>query len=73
MELPNLKWKPGVDVPPFSLANPAAVALCSSILAGTVVNLPHLAVSEAVAVQIYRMCIAGDARLGGKPGLRGIY
>ena len=53
-------------MPPFSLANAAAVELVSSILAGTVGELPRVVVSEAVAIQIYRMsmCTAGDARSG---------
>ena len=61
---PDLIWKRGVEVPPFSLANAAAVELVSSILAGTVGELPRVVVSEAVAIQIYRMCTAGDARSG---------
>ena len=52
----NLSWKPGVELPPFFLANSAAVELCQSILAGRVAELPHVIVSEAVAIQVYRMC-----------------
>ena len=62
----GLRWRQGEDVPPFFLSNAAAVDLCSSILDGTIVELPDFFISEAVAVLIYRMLSSGDSRLGGK-------
>ena len=50
-----VSWVPGEELPPFTIDNPAAVDLCLQIILGTAVNLPAIIVSEAVAVQIYRL------------------
>jgi hypothetical protein len=50
-----IQWTPGEEAPPFSIDNPAAVNLCVQIISGTVGDLPAIIVSEAVAVQIYRL------------------
>jgi len=50
-----VSWEPGEDLPPFSIDNPAAVNLCVQIISGVVGDLPAIIVSEAVAVQIYRL------------------
>ena len=51
----SLKWQRGVQAPPFVASNLAAVQLCEGIIAGTVMEIPHIFLSEAVAVQIYRL------------------
>eukprot|EP00966_Prymnesium_polylepis_P096782 2242203-Prymnesium_polylepis.1 len=56
-----LRWKVGIDLPTLLPSNPAAVELCQSILDGTAVELPPIAVSEAVAVQVYRLVVQDDA------------
>ena len=48
-------WVPGEEPPPFTIDNPAAVKLCVQIISGESVELPAIVVSEAVAVQIYRL------------------
>lgn len=50
-----LQWTPGEEAPPFSIDNPAAVNLCVQIISGAVGDLPAIIVTEAVAVQIYRL------------------
>ena len=69
---PSLRWKPGIEVPPFVLSNVDAVNLCCSILDGTIVEVPSLAVSEAIAIQVSRMLHSGDSRFG-KVGWHGVY
>ena len=55
------RWKRGVETPPFTRSNPAAVELCQSILSGTASELPEIHLSESVAIQIYRMVIEDKA------------
>ena len=50
-----VRWKPGVEVPPLVAENVAAVAICQRILDGTIEEFPPICVSEAVAIQVYRM------------------
>ena len=44
-----------MEPPPFAIDNPAAVQLCIQIISGAPVDLPAILVSEAVAVQVYRL------------------
>lgn len=46
---------PGEEPPPFTIDNPAAVKLCVQIICSAHVDLPAIIVSEAVAVQVYRL------------------
>ena len=48
-------WEPGKELPPFTIDNSAAVNLCVQIVDGTAVHLPSIVISEAVAVQVYRL------------------
>lgn len=57
----DTRWKIGLETPTLLQSNPAAVELCQSILDGTAVELPPLAVSEAVAVQVYRLVVKDKA------------
>ena len=50
-----VQWTPGEEPPPFTIDNPAAVQLCVQIISGAPVDLPAILVSEAVAVQVYRL------------------
>ena len=50
-----ISWTPGAEPPPLTIDHPAAVTLCVRIISGTRVNLPAIVVTEAVAVQIYRL------------------
>merc|ERR1712086_966217 len=49
-----LKWKHGVELPPFSSSNAVVVSLLKALVDGTTHNqtLHSIAVTEAVAVQI---------------------
>ena len=47
-------WKRGEELPPFVASNSQAVSLCVQIIAGTAA-VPNIVLSEAVAVQIYRL------------------
>jgi hypothetical protein len=58
---PNLHWVPGKEVPPLVASNRLAVALCARILSGTNEEWPLILVSEAVAIQVYRLVL--DAKL----------
>ena len=44
-----------MEPPPFTIGNQAAVNLCVQIVSGTLGDLPAIIVSEAVAVQVYRL------------------
>ena len=50
-----ISWTPGETPPSFTIGNQAAVNLCVQIILGTAGSLPAIIVSEAVAVQIYRL------------------
>ena len=56
-----VQWKRGVEVPLLVHTNPAAVQLCTAILAGEEVQLPEVFTSEAVAVQIYMLVVEARA------------
>ena len=53
--LPELRWKVGFEHPPFLSTNSSVVQLLISIADGTIDAIPSVAVSDAVAVQIYRL------------------
>ena len=48
-----VRWKKGVEAPPFVPANHAICQLLHDLAVGTVDAVPTIAVSQAVAVQIY--------------------
>ena len=70
-----IQWTPGVEVPSFVATNRAAVLLCRAILAGVEPQWPLIVVSEAVAVQVFRL--AFDWRAQGESsktiGWPGVY
>ena len=72
--LPDLRWKVGYELPIFVRSNSAAVQLCQSILDGTIVEFPSCAISEAVAIMVYRLVVGQEAAEALKPsGLNGVY
>ena len=50
-----LHWKAGIELPPFVSSNTAAISALSALYEGTADVVPSLVVSEAVAVQIWRL------------------
>ena len=75
--IPLPTWTPGAQVPPFVATNGPAVQLCEAIMADTATDLPELVVSEALAVQIYRLVMNPAAQGGAAPlhsfGWAGVY
>lgn len=72
---PSLQWKVGLEPPPFVRTNEWAVMLLKAIVDGTAEAVPTIAISRAVAVQIYRLIFVQDARsplLAGSAA-RGLY
>jgi len=69
------QWKRGVEPPPFICTNPAAVSLCENILAGNLETLPAIFMSEAIAVQVYRLVFDRDRRAESLKdiGIGGVY
>ena len=65
----------GFVVPPLVASNHAAVELCEAILEGTIEEFPDIFISEAVAVQIYRLVMDSGVRAASlKPtGLQGVH
>ena len=57
----TLTWKRGIEVPMLLVSNPAAVKLCQAIIDGRIEELPSIDVTEAVAVQIYRLVVVSIA------------
>ena len=57
-----IRWKRGVELPPFTNTNPAAVQLCLQIVHGTTQHVPKIDISEAVAVQIYQLICDSTVR-----------
>jgi hypothetical protein len=53
--LPELRWKVGTEPPPFLAANTSVIELLIGIHDGTIDAIPAIVVSNAVAVQIYRL------------------
>ena len=51
----EVRWKVGVEAPPFMAANTSIMQLLLGIHDGTVDAIPSIVVSEAVAIQIYRL------------------
>ena len=50
-----LRWKPGVELPPFVSSNTEVLQLLSDLVAGVVDNIDRVEVSDAVVVQIYEL------------------
>eukprot|EP00966_Prymnesium_polylepis_P296344 6845951-Prymnesium_polylepis.1 len=51
----RLRWKTGSEPPPFLSTDIAIMELLKAIVDGTAETVPQIAVSKAVAVQIYRL------------------
>ena len=60
--LQPLRWKSGVDLPPFVESNHAAMQLLASLREGTIDAPPSIDVSEAVALQIYWLVFGKEQR-----------
>eukprot|EP00966_Prymnesium_polylepis_P240736 5567104-Prymnesium_polylepis.1 len=58
----HVRWKVGFEPPPFVSANAPAVELLKAIVNGTASYVPRVAVSKAVAVQVFRLIFVKDAR-----------
>jgi hypothetical protein len=73
--LPELRWKAGVEVPPFMSANLALVQGLKDLLDGAVENVPMIDITEAVAVQIFRLIFDKNACAPALKsyGMRGLY
>ena len=52
-----VRWKPGVEAPPFLRSNSKVIELLEAILSNTEVQVPEVDITEAVAVQIYALVI----------------
>ena len=68
-------WKPGTDSPPFVTTNTLAISMLVRLHDGMLETVPSLVVSEAVAVQIWRLVYDPDVRVEALRhiGDRGIY
>ena len=73
--VPELRWKVGSQAPPFVSTNTLVVKLLKDLVDGTIQTLPIIAVSEAVAVQIYRLISDRFACASAMKGVgaRGLY
>ena len=60
--LQPLRWKSGIDLPPFVESNHAAMQLLASLREDTIDAPPSIDVSDAVALQIYRLVVGSSAR-----------
>ena len=71
----ELRWKVGIEVPPFVASNASVISLLKDLVDGAVESVPIVHVSEAVAVQIYRLIYDKNARPPAFKGLaeRGLY
>ena len=49
-------------MPPLVASNPVAMRFCESIIEGTIAAVPVLFVSEAVAVQIFRLVMVSTQK-----------
>ena len=58
----QLCWKGGVEPPPFVSTNSAAIKLLQCLFDGTLDEVPSIAVSEAVALQIYWLVFGKEQR-----------
>ena len=58
-----MQWKVGYEVPSFVPTNTAAVQLLVDLLDGVADVPSHIAVSEAVAVQIWRLIFEKDVKV----------
>ena len=55
-------WKAGAELPPFVSTNALAISMLLALHDGTVVTVPSIFVSEAVAVQIWLLVFGKDER-----------
>ena len=60
---PMLRWKTGVEAPPFSKANPEAIHLLMGLANGSAPPPHAIAISKAVAVQIWLLVFDEEARV----------
>ena len=59
--VPVFRWKAGAELPPFVPTNPFATSTLLALVNGTIDIVPSVAVSQAVAVQIWCLLFArGD-------------
>jgi hypothetical protein len=56
--LPVFCWKAGTELPPFVPTNAFAISMLVALADGTIDSVPSVAVSEAVAVQIWCLIFA---------------
>jgi hypothetical protein len=56
----NLRWKTGVELPPFTRDNPAVVSLLVGLAAGELEPPAQILVSDAVAVLVYWLVFSSD-------------
>ena len=58
-----MRWKMGVELPPFEKSNTEQVQLLVDLVAGTLEEVPSIGVSEAVAVMIWRLIFDREAKV----------
>ena len=56
-----LRWKVGVELPPFVSTNTTVVSMLVALYDGALEAVPACAISDAVAVQIWRLINDKDA------------
>ena len=73
--LSELRWKAGSEVPPFVSSNASVVQLLKDLNDGIIESVPQIVVSEAVAVQVYRLIYDKHARSAAFKGVaaHGLY
>ena len=73
--MPELRWKVGSEAPPFVSDNTLVVQMLKDLIDGTIETVPIIVVSEAVAVQIYRLIFDRFACASAMKGVaaRGLY
>ena len=60
-ERSGVRWKQGLEPPPFTACNTAAVELVLALANGAVDHVPSIGLSAAVAVQIHRLFFDSEA------------
>ena len=55
-------WKQGEELPPFAAENTEVILLLKRLVEGTVVKLPSIGITEAVAAMVYRLIFDLKAR-----------
>eukprot|EP00966_Prymnesium_polylepis_P029691 689966-Prymnesium_polylepis.1 len=70
-----MRWKAGFEAPPFMSTNTAMVQGLKDLFDGTVESVPMIDITEAVAVQIYRLIFDKNASAAALRdcGKRGLY